>query len=397
MLEGRWLGQAPDECWGASEPASVLEGCGDALGELPQWLDRLAQKYPEGAAIGFLSYELARQFESLLLPTYRSLPDISFAYYPRVERWRAAEIPTPRPCGAVQVHSPVDFQMYCRAVERIRSYIAAGDIYQANLTVPFCAELGDEPPESVYRRMRGSGAPFRGFIKTPERTLLSDSPERFFRVTGNRILSSPIKGTIARDRLDPSQSRAALLASEKDRAENLMIVDLLRNDLGRVCDYASLRTRLWETEVLPQLIHLVSHVEGTLRPGAGIVEILRALFPCGSITGAPKIRAMEILSEIEQSPRGISMGAIGIIRTAGGQDRCRMDFNVAIRTISIERGKVSFNVGGGIVYDSDAAAEYAEVMLKGQPLFAALGQRKEVNSHQSSVISRSKRDGTTDN
>ena len=235
--------------------------------------------------------------------------------------------------------------------------------------------------------MRCSGAPFRAFMKTPERTILSNSPERFFRVAGNHILTSPIKGTIARDRHDPQRSLAALLASEKDRAENLMIVDLLRNDLGRICDYASIRARLWETEILPQLIHLVSHVEGTLRPGAGILEILGALFPCGSITGAPKIRAMEILAEIEQAPRGVSMGAIGIIRSTASQDRCRMDFNVAIRTMIIEEGKALFNVGGGIVYDSDPVSEYAEVMLKAQPLFEALGQRKEVNSQQSSVIS----------
>ena len=164
-----------------------------------------------------------------------------------------------------------------------------------------------------------------------------------------------------------------------------MIVDLLRNDLGRICDYSSIRARLWETEVLPQLIHLVSHVEGTLRPEAGILEILRALFPCGSITGAPKIRAMEILAEIEQAPRGISMGAIGIIRSTAGPDRCRMDFNVAIRTMIIEEGKALFNVGGGIVYDSDPVAEYEEVMLKAQPLFEALG-REGVGS--SSAVSR---------
>ena len=133
------------------------------------------------------------------------------------------------------------------------------------------------------------------------------------------------------------------------------------NDLGRICDYSSIRVRLWETEVLPQLIHLVSHVEGTLRPEAGILEIFRALFPCGSITGAPKIRAMEILSEIEREPRGVSMGAIGIIRSTSGPDRCRMDFSVAIRTMIVEEGKALFNVGGGIVYDSDPAAEYARL------------------------------------
>ena len=382
VLEGQWLDEAHDGCWGAVDPASVLEGSADALGELPRWFERQAQKHPDGAAIGFLAYELARHLEPLRLATYRSLPDVSFAYYPRVERLRVGRPPTPRPYGAVRIHSLVDFKMYCRAVEMIRSCIAAGDIYQANLTIPFGAELGDEPPESIYHRLRRGGAPFRAFLKTPERTILSNSPERFFGVAGNRILASPIKGTIARDLSDPERSRAALLSSEKDRAENLMIVDLLRNDLGRICSYASIRGRLWETEVLPQLIHLVSHVEGTLRPGTGILEILRALFPCGSITGAPKIRAMEILSEIEPTPRGISMGAIGIIRTAGGQDRCRMDFSVAIRTMVIEEGKALFNVGGGIVYDSDAASEYAEVMLKAQPLFEALGARETASTRQ---------------
>jgi para-aminobenzoate synthetase component 1 len=215
-------------------------------------------------------------------------------------------------------------------------------------------------------------------MKTPARIILSSSPERFIQVAGNHILTSPIKGTLARDGRDLARSEAALLASEKDRAENLMIVDLLRNDLGRICKYATIRARLWETEVLPQLVHLVSHVEGTLRPGVGILEILAALFPCGSITGAPKIRAMEILSEIEQTPRGVSMGAMGIIRGTPASGGCRMDFNVSIRTMVIEEGKASFNVGGGIVYDSDPVSEYAEVMLKAQPLFDALGAREAV-------------------
>ena len=378
VLEGRWLEEAPDECWVAADPASMLEGSGEALGELPEWLDQQNRKYPEGAAIGFLAYELARHIETLPLATRPSFPDFSFAYYPRVKRFHVGTPCAPSPQNSVRVHTPVDFKMYRRAVERIRSYIAAGDIYQANLTIPFCAELGDEPPEAIYRRMRCSGAPFRAFLKTRDRTILSNSPERFFRIAGNQILTSPIKGTIVRDRLDPQRSLATLLASEKDRAENLMIVDLLRNDLGRICEYSSIRARLWESEVLPQLIHLVSHVEGTLRPGTGILEILRALFPCGSITGAPKIRAMEILAEIEQTPRGVSMGAIGIIRSTEGQHRCRMDFNVAIRTMLIEQGKALFNVGGGIVYDSDAVAEYEEVMLKAQPLFDALGAQKGV-------------------
>jgi len=389
-LEGRWLDEGADVCWVAAKPVSLLEGSSDALRELPAWLDCQARKFPDGAAIGFLSYELARHFESLPLTTCPSLPDVSFAYYPHMKRIRADKTEPPKLDDAIHVSSRVDFEMYCRAVERIRGYIAAGDIYQANLTIPFGAELGGESPESIYRRMRCSGASFRAFLKTPHRAILSNSPERFFRVAGNHILTSPIKGTIARDRGDRQRSQAALLASEKDRAENLMIVDLLRNDLGRICDYASIRTRLWETQMLPQLIHLVSHVEGTLRPQIGILEILRAIFPCGSITGAPKIRAMEILAEVEQAPRGISMGAIGIIRSARDSDRCTMDFNVAIRTMIIEEGKAIFNVGGGIVYDSDPVSEYEEVMLKAEPLFVALGACKAESSRQKAEGSKRK-------
>jgi len=371
-LEGRWLDEGPDACWVAADPLSVLEGSGEAFAELPSWLKRHTEQYPEGAAIGYLCYELARHLEHLPLTPCPSLPDLSFAYYPRLERLAPQANDAREAEGFRHVEAGFDFDAYRRAMEKVRSYIAAGDIYQANLTIPFSAELGETDPVDIYLRLRSNQAPFGAFLKTPQRTILSNSPERFFRVTGNRLLASPIKGTIERAAQEDSRSVAALLASEKDRAENLMIVDLLRNDLGRICDFASIRTRLWETEVLPHLIHLVSHVEGTLQPGTSVVEIILALFPCGSITGAPKIRAIELLAELEPAPRGVSMGAIGIIRRAAA-DRCRMDFNVAIRTIVIESGKASFNVGGGIVYDSNALSEYREVMLKAQPLFEALG------------------------
>lgn len=374
LLEGQWLGER-DGCWWAANPVSLLEGSGAAFDALPAWLVRHAAQFPHGAAIGFVSYELARHLERLVLPVQPNLPDISFAYYPQIASQEIPPYDATEPCDRVRIQSNFDFETYQRAVQRIRAYIVAGDIYQANLTMQFSAALGDDRPELIYRRLRCSGAPFRAFIKAPERTIVSNSPERFFRVRGDRILTSPIKGTMARDGNDTQRCKSALIASEKDRAENLMIVDLLRNDLGRICDFASIRARLWQTEALPQLIHLVSHVEGTLRAGVGILDILRALFPGGSITGAPKIRAMEILAEIEHVPRGISMGAIGIIRSVADSARWRMDFNVAIRTMVIGEGKASFNVGGGIVYDSNADSEYAEVMLKAQPLFAVLGAR----------------------
>jgi anthranilate/para-aminobenzoate synthase component I len=373
LLEGRWLGESCDAGWAATQPAGILEGSGEALPELPAWLDWHSRRYSDGAAVGFLSYELARHFESLPIVTDSSLPDFSFAYYPRVERLAVGETLPPSPGHGIRIHANFDFDRYRQNVERVRKYIAAGHVYQANLTIKFGADLGTAMPEAIYRRLRNGGTPFGAFLKTPDRTILSNSPERFFRVSGNYILTSPIKGTIARDSRDPERSKARLLSSRKDRAENVMIVDLLRNDLGRICRYESIRARLWEIETLPQLFHLVSHVEGALRREAGIIEILRALFPCGSITGAPKIRAMEILSEIERAPRGASMGAIGIIRGVPGSDRCKMDFSVAIRTMDIAEGLAWFNVGGGIVADSDPRAEYEEVMLKAQPLFDALG------------------------
>ncbi len=304
-----------------------------------------------------------------------SLPDFWFAYYPKISTMddpfaAQREVAEPR-----ELQCNFDFESYAAAADRVREYIAAGDIYQANLTIQFHTPAGDLPVERIYSVLRRTRAPFRAFLKTPERTILSCSPERFFSVSEGWILASPIKGTITRAGMEEREARARLLASGKDRAENIMIVDLLRNDLGRICHYHSIQARLCETTVLPQLIHLVSHIRGRLRPRTGILEILRALFPCGSITGAPKIRAMEILAEIETAPRGVSMGALGIIRGDPAGNGCTMDFNVAIRTLVIENGRAVFNVGGGITIDSQPRAEYDEVMLKAQPLFDALGAR----------------------
>lgn len=387
ILEGRWLGASDGEAWVASNPVSVLEGDGKDLKEFPPWVAWHAAKYPTGAAIGFLSYELARHFEAVPLLKFDTLPDFCFAYYSYLEKLtlgattdRAGEA-----ACTTEFSTNIDETTYSQAIEKIRDYIAAGDIYQANLTVQFRVGLGGQSPERIYQRLRCGGAPFRACWQTPRRTILSDSPERFFRVRGNHILASPIKGTIARGADDDRTAREQLLSSAKDRAENVMIVDLLRNDLGRLCRPGSIRIVLWETEALPHLFHLVSHVEGTLRPGTGIAEILRAVFPCGSITGAPKIRAMEILAEIEKTARGISMGSLGIICGVPGSDRCTMEFNVAIRTMLIESGTAVFNVGGGIVYDSSARSEYEEMMLKARPLLAALGaleagKQKPVNA-----------------
>ncbi len=377
VLDGHWLGLDGSCSLVAARPASVLEGGADELGELPSWLAWHAQEYPQGAAIGFFSYDLARFFEKLPLGNTDSLPDLSFAYYSRIQKVprQAGYLPDgPRvPCGVLRTR--FDVEGYNEAAERIRGYIAAGDIYQANLTQQFSIDAGGESPEQIYRRLSSGQELFHAFLKTPRRTVLSISPERFFRITGRRIVASPIKGTIARtgDAAADRRQLAKLLSSPKDRAENIMIVDLLRNDLGRISEYGSIRVKLCEALSLPHLFHLVSHVEGTLRREVGVAEVLRALFPCGSVTGAPKIRAMEILAEIERTPRGVSMGAIGIIAGTPGTDAQQMDFNVAIRTLAVEDGSVVFNVGGGIVYDSKAEQEYEEMQLKARPLLEALG------------------------
>jgi para-aminobenzoate synthetase component 1 len=377
VLEGRWLGQEGGITLLAKKPCGVLEGGAETLAELPGWLSKHACEFPDGAAIGFLTYELAGAFERLPLRSDPALPGFSFAYYPRLELapmliLRSSETADPPRNELLREFNRETFQ---GGVGKIREYIAAGDIYQANLTQQSVVRLNGDKPEAIYLRLAGGRAPFRAFLRSPRCTIVSASPERFFRVHGGRILASPIKGTISRSGepdFDKHQA-ATLLASAKDRAENIMIVDLLRNDLGRICHYDSIRARLCDIESLPHLCHLVSHVEGRLKSGVGALEVFRALFPCGSITGAPKIRAIEILSEIEAVPRGVSMGAIGLMRGAPASTCFEMDFNVAIRTMTVRNDVATFNVGCGIVYDSEPQAEFEEMLLKARPLAEALG------------------------
>ncbi len=392
VLQGRWLGSDGSQAIVAARPASVFEGTADSFSELPQWLEKHAGQFPSGGAIGYFSYELARAFERLPLQPELGLPDFSFAYYADIHRVRKPEgcLPCSERSVAAEILTGFDEARFISDVVKIQEYIAAGDIYQANLTQQFRAKLGECFGESIYAKLAGDDAPMRAFLKSPKLTIVSDSPERFFHVCDGRILTSPIKGTLARTG-DASQDERLirqLLSSRKDRAENVMIVDLLRNDLGRICRYETIQARLWEVETLPHLFHLVSHVEGTLRPESGLLEILRALFPCGSITGAPKIRAMEILSQIEPVPRGVSMGAIGIITGAPGSANFEMDFSVAIRTLILCEHIASLNVGCGIVYDSDPEAEYQEMLLKARPLLAALGIRLADDSRDSRFASR---------
>ena len=265
---------------------------------------------------------------------------------------------------------------YMQAVDRIKEHIAAGDIYQANLTQQLTVELDqDQTPENVFLSLRGNNpASFSAYLRTSEESIVSASPERFVRVTeiagGRTVEAWPIKGTRRRG-ASPKEDAALrdeLFHSAKDRAENVMIVDLMRNDLGRVCRYGSVEVpEMFTVQEHPTLFHLVSKVRGVLNQQTTAGDILKAIFPSGSITGAPKIRSMEIIRDVENAPRGISMGAIGYFAFDG-----RIDLNVAIRTISFKNSVARLNVGGGIVADSDPAEEYEESLLKAKALLAAL-------------------------
>ena len=254
---------------------------------------------------------------------------------------------------------------------RVKDYIAAGDIYQANLSFRArFAFAGD--PRALYERLRSqSGAAHCAFVDTYAEEggprILSLSPELFFDLTGDgRITVRPMKGTLARQGDDEAE-RAALAASEKNRAENLMIVDLIRNDLSRIAERGSVEVSdLFQVETYPTLHTMVSTVTAQKRADAGIADVLRALFPCGSVTGAPKIRAMEILRALESSPRGAYCGAIGAFYPDGSAR-----FNVAIRTLSVWGDEGELGIGGGVVQDSSAVSEYAECLLKARFFEAA--------------------------
>lgn len=262
---------------------------------------------------------------------------------------------------------------YRRAAEDVLEHIRRGDVYQINLAQRFsvaCGQSGD----AIYDRLRGlSPAPFAAFLDGGEFQIVSASPERFLRVdpVGRCIQTRPIKGTRPRGATPEADDRlrAELLSSAKDQAELAMIVDLERNDLGRVCEYGSVHVpEARRLEAHPTVYHTVATVEGRLRPGTRPSELLRATFPGGSITGAPKIRAMQIIENLEGVRRGVYCGAIGYFGFDGA-----VDLNVAIRTITLTGGRAIFHAGGGIVADSDPQAEYEESLHKAWALGRALG------------------------
>ena len=261
-------------------------------------------------------------------------------------------------------------QEYVAAVEKARQYIIDGDIFEVNLSQRFEAELSITPYE-LYQRLRQiNPAPFACYLGFNEVSVVSASPERFLRIRGDWVETRPIKGTRPRGKTPEEDEALAkeLLSSVKDRAENIMIVDLERNDLGRVCRFGTVKvTELAILEVFPTVFHLTSTVVGRLREGKNGIDLLKASFPGGSITGAPKVRAMEIIDELEPTRRSVYTGSIGYLSFNGN-----LDLNIVIRTFIVKERKAYYQVGGAVVYDSDPEAEYQETLDKARALVNAI-------------------------
>jgi para-aminobenzoate synthetase component 1 len=364
-LDIRLDAASPSSHWSYSA-GPALDHCDDLATLEP----RVKSSPPDSRWIGYLSYDLGRQFETI--PTRAkddlSLPLVRFSHH-RPAGCRHAP-PSPTSTSTAPLRSTFTRPAYQSAVRRAIEYIRAGDVFQVILSQRFTCGLPDHP-RTIYERLRAaSPAAYGAYLDYGHYALICNSPELFFRVTpqpdGSRtIVTRPIKGT--RPRL-PGMD-AALRDSIKDQAELNMIVDLERNDLGRVCEIGTVKvTQPRAIEAHPTVYHGVATIEGTLREDVTFVDLLRAIFPGGSITGAPKIRAMQIIEELEPTRRGPYCGAIGYLAPDGS-----MEFNVAIRTMIVQDAQVHIPVGGGIVADSSPAEEYEETLVKAKALFAALG------------------------
>ncbi len=270
-----------------------------------------------------------------------------------------------------EFHAAMNRQDFMNRVERIKEWIAAGDIYQVNLSQRFCAEVKGDSLFALYEMLReASAAPMAAYLSLAGREILSSSPETFLKISGRGIETRPIKGTRPRFETADEDRRSAyeLQTSAKEISELVMITDLLRNDLGQVCEYGSVAVaEMLQLETFAQVHHLVSTVMGRLREEVDVVAAIAACFPGGSITGAPKKRAMEIIHRVESTPRGLYCGAIGWLGFNG-----ESSLNIAIRTLIREGERLIYQTGAGIVADSDAAKEYEETLHKAEGIRLAI-------------------------
>ena len=357
-----------------------LPFCGGAVGMLayewgsPPCGDSPLRSPPKNPMMVFGLYESGLCFDHLRRRV--------FIFGPRRELWRhrlescAGDVYPVFPSGGLAVETSLSRALFEARVAEVVRRIHAGDVFQVNLACRF-EVVTSESPLAVYRRVRHlSPAPFGAFLNLGGLTLLSASPERFVRVRGEDVETCPIKGTRPRGRT-LAEDRAFvrdLLSSSKDRCENVMIADLMRNDLARICRPGTVTTDvLCGLESFPAVHHLVSRLQGRLCPGLGAVDVLQACFPPGSVTGAPKQRAMEIIRDLEPVPRGPYCGVFGYIGFDGS-----MDMSVAIRILALEESRAHVWAGAGIVARSDPHLEWQETSVKARPLLAALGAQEVV-------------------
>ena len=410
----------------AIQPPNVRRFAGDPFLFLRRWLahrsppeqTELAQAYEvpfRGGLVGYLGYELLHFIENVPPAARRDvhLPDgylmavdsllahdhdtnrsylcalgqgdhaeqahnrarrTADALLDRVRRFEPdapGEPAAPQAVAPGQVAAFFDRDGYGKLVQTVKDHIAVGDAFEICLTHQLDVEYGGDPWALYCHLRRINPAPFAAYLRLPEATILSASPERFLRLDPDGWAEArPIKGTRPRGQTlqDDRRLRDELAHSEKDRAENAMIVDLLRNDLGRVCRFGSIRVEdAMSIEAYASVFQMVSTIRGRLRPECDAVDLLRACFPGGSMTGAPKVEAMKIISRLEPVSRGVYSGAIGYFDVSGG-----MDLNIVIRTILMQSDRAYLNVGGAVVADSDPRAEYDETMDKAQALLQAL-------------------------
>jgi para-aminobenzoate synthetase component 1 len=353
----------------AANPVAVFQPAGDPFASLAEELRR----YPQCTAIGYFGYDLKRFVEDVpsRAPDDLGLPDCWFGFYDKVElisdggTRSVVSAADQRTRQRASLRSNFTRESYRQAVGRAKEYIAAGDVYQVNLSQRFQCEVPATPLDVHLALEQANPAPYSAFLDIGDAQILSSSPECFLHIRDRQVVTRPIKGTRPRS-VDPAE----LLASPKDNAELVMITDLERNDLGRVCEFGSVHVpELVRVESYATVHHLVSTVAGTLRDDVSHLDCVRACFPGGSITGAPKIRAMEIIDELEPHARGVYCGAIGFFAPGGISQ-----FNIAIRTVVRQGAQLTFHAGGGIVADSDPDAEYEETLTKAQGIINAIEQ-----------------------
>lgn len=358
-----------------------------------------------GGAVGYFSYDLGRRIERIpeLAVDDMDIPDMAMGIYhwayiadhhekkatlvgdmsePRVKlNWEEFLFKASQPSTALErgdyranskIRSNMSQQQYLEKFNQVKQYIQNGDCYQVNLAQRFSVDVQGDPWHG-YQKLRSiNPSPFSAYLNTPHCSILSASPERFIQLNKQKAETKPIKGTRPRSN-NPDQDRQNLehlISSIKDKAENVMIVDLLRNDLSKCCISNSVKVlKLFEVESFPTVHHLVSTIQGELPEHVSPVQLLRECFPGGSITGAPKIRAMEIIEELEPHRRGLYCGSIGYIGFNG-----RMDTNIAIRTLVQKNDQAYFYAGGGLVWDSDVEEEYQETFDKAAAMFRLFDQ-----------------------